>query len=111
PFTVARAGADVSFVSRWPMPFRRRVSVAVLAGGAGHPFTGGEITAEPAAWTDASLVFHARWLAPSAAAALPQRDLELLRVDGAGAYVGNALDVVNPPDTMWWGEGDEKITV
>jgi hypothetical protein len=104
PFEVR---TDGTLVSRWPMPFRTHASIAV----SGSPGLTGHVSVEPLDWTDRSLYFHAKWRPVTTVATRPLRDLRLIAIEGSGAYVGNTLNVTNPPGAMWWGEGDEKVYV
>lgn len=40
----------------------------------------------------------------------PLRDMQVAKINGSGRYVGTILTVENP-DSGWWGEGDEKVTI
>lgn len=101
-------GATTSgvFVSRFPMPFARRATIAIEG-----PATA-EVEVMVDAWEfdPASMHFHAGWGSLGAVEAHPHRDFDLAQLTGAGTYVGTHLMVVNPINE-WWGEGDEKIYV
>lgn len=99
-----------ALTSRWPMPFELEARVGLEATGAGDLEALVEIVAEPLAWSDESLLFHAAWHAPETFPSEPFHDWNLVTIEGNGLYVGNALNVVNR-STGWWGEGDEKIYV
>jgi hypothetical protein len=104
PFTVA---ADGTLSCRWPMPFRSRAELLITTGAARA-----RITVGPWLFGDDSYYFHARWHAPEDLPTAQPRDWNVITIDGdgAGAYVGNALDVDYFAHS-WWGEGDEKIYV
>jgi len=104
PFTVA---GDGTLISRWPLPFRKQMTVAIT----NAPGLRGEVWAESLPWTDESLYFYAVWHPPEAFPTRPFRDLALVAVEGTGVFVGTLLNLVNPPGARWWGEGDEKVYV
>jgi hypothetical protein len=104
PFEVR---ADGTFISRWPMPFRERARIVVH----GQAGLGGQVSVEPLEWSDRSLYFHAKWRPRATVPTRPLRDLRFVAIEGQGLYVGNALNVTNPPGAMWWGEGDDKVYV
>ncbi len=104
PFSVA---VDGRLVSRWPMPFRERATIAVR----GSVAVEGEASVEPLPWSEASLYFHAKWRPTQTAPTRPPSDLCLLGIEGRGNYVGNVFNIKNPQGAKWWGEGDEKIYV
>jgi hypothetical protein len=108
PMTV---GADGALVCRFPMPFRKRAVVTLSHAGAGIAVGGGRITVDAAPFDDETLLFHAGWRPREVLATRPFRDWHVGTLEGAGQQVGTLLDVENPPNTSWWGEGDEKITV
>ncbi len=104
PFSV---GIDGTMVCRWPMPFRKRALLVIH----NAPEVEGEISVEPLRWSAQSLYFHAQWRPESTLRTHPPRDVQLLDVEGEGAYVGTVLNIANPAGARWWGEGDEKLYV
>lgn len=97
-------------IARWPMPYRISATLA-LTGAAGAKFrVAVEVATEPQPWTETSLLFGALWHAPDSIASTPPHDWPLIAIRGAGTYVGTLLNVHNG-DLLWWGEGDERISV
>ncbi len=56
------------------------------------------------------LRFHAWWHGAARVSTRPFKDWAVLHGFGRGRYVGTALSIRNPV-RIWWGEGDEKISV
>jgi hypothetical protein len=94
------------------MPFHRQARIVVAYDGPGTVDIGGTLAVEPRRFDGTSLLFHARRRPPETIPTRPFRDWHIGTLSGgAGHLVGTVLDVENPPQTMWWGEGDEKISV
>jgi hypothetical protein len=108
PMTVAGEGL---LVCRFRMPFARQGVVTIARDGAGSIDVAGAVDVAPVAFGKTSLLFHAGWRAREIVATRPFRDWHVATLHGQGHQVGTVLDVENPPDTNWWGEGDEKIYV
>jgi hypothetical protein len=108
PMTV---GADGALTCRFPMPFAKRGRLSVTREAPGAVDVAGELAIDPAAWSVASLLFHARRRAPETFATRPLRDWHVATLTGRGRLVGMVLGAENPPGAAWWGEGDEKIRV
>ena len=113
PFTV---GADGTLLCRFVMPFAKTAVVTVSrpAGVGGEPaleLTGALTVVARPFEGDGRAVFHARFRPPEALATRPLRDWHVATLQGRGRQVGTVLDVENPPQVAWWGEGDEKIYV
>ena len=102
---------DGTLICRFSMPFRERAVVTLSHRGPGAVRLTGTGTVDPAPFDDRTLLFHARHRRPARVATRPFRDWSLGTLTGTGALVGAVLSVENPPGTMWWGEGDEKIFV
>jgi hypothetical protein len=97
-------------IARWPMPYRVSATIA-LTSAVGPKLTAAiEVASEPLPWTDESLYFGAQWHAPDSIVSAPASDWPLFVMRGAGKYVGTLLNVQNG-DLLWWGEGDERISV
>jgi len=64
----------------------------------------------PRAWTDRSLLFHAKWRIQHDLPTEPKIDWNYLKVKGRGVFAGVSFNIDNPV-RAWWGEGDEKIYV
>ena len=96
--------------SRWFMPFQQSAEVRLRNLGAAPVSVRGEIVTEPYTWTDASLLFHAKWRAQFDVPTEPKIDWNYLTAQGRGVFAGVAFAIDNPV-RAWWGEGDEKIYV
>jgi len=108
PMTVADEGV---LVCRFRMPFAKQAVVTIARGDAGTIDIAGAIDVAPAPFGKDRLLFHAGWRPRENIPTRPFRDWHIARIDGRGHQVGTLLDVDNPPDAHWWGEGDEKIYV
>src|SRR6185503_4662597 len=78
---------------------------------AGSVEIAGTLATEPRRFDETSLLFHARRRPRETLPTRPFRDWHIGALSGSGWMVGTVLDVENPPQAMWWGEGDEKISV
>jgi hypothetical protein len=106
---------DGTLICRFLMPFRERAVVTLSHHGQGAAqgavrLTGTAVV-DPAPFDDRTLLFHARRTGPTRLPTRPFSDWTIGTLTGPGALVGTVLSVENPPGTMWWGEGDEKIYV
>ena len=113
PMTVA---ADGTLTCRFPMPFRKGAIVTIARDPAADPSlppveVSGEATVDARTFDADTLLFHARFHPPESLATRPLRDWHVGTLTGRGHQVATVLSVENPPDVMWWGEGDEKLTV
>ncbi|HEX2660629.1 MAG TPA: glycoside hydrolase family 172 protein, partial [Polyangia bacterium] len=113
PMTVA---PDGTLTCRFPMPFKQRAVVTVARDPAADPAlpavpVSGEATIDARPFDADTLLFHARFHPPESLATRPIRDWHIGTLTGRGHQVATVLGVENPPGTMWWGEGDEKLTV
>jgi len=96
--------------SHWRMPFRKEARVS-LTNHTDKPVSVAiGMAAEPYAWDDRSMYFHAKWRIEHDIPTRPFRDWNFVEIDGQGVFVGAAQYVANKVKT-WWGEGDEKIYV
>lgn len=96
--------------SHWVMPFRQAARVQVLNRGAEPVQLRGEIGASPYGWTANSMYFHVGFRSRYDLPTRPMSDMNILRAEGQGVFVGQAYAIDNP-NTKWWGEGDEKVWV
>jgi hypothetical protein len=108
PMTVAGEGL---LVCRFRMPFAKQAIVTIARADAGTIDVAGSLDVVPARFDKDSLLFHAGWKPRELIRTRPFSDWHVARIDGAGHQVGTVLNVENPPDAHWWGEGDEKIYV
>lgn len=107
PLSVSKDGV---LTCRWFMPFRERADLELRALGGKELQVAGHALHAPEAWTDRSLLFHAKWRSEQEMKTAPPRDWNYVAIEGQGLYAGNVLNVANPVKA-WWGEGDEKIYV
>jgi len=108
PMTVAAEGV---LICRFRMPFAKRVVVTIARTDPGAVELSGTIAVRFAPFGKDSLLFHAGWRAHEVLPTRPFRDWHIAGIQGEGHQVGTVLNVHNPPDTPWWGEGDEKIYI
>jgi hypothetical protein len=108
PFTVA---AENLLICRFRMPFARRAVVTIARRDPGAIDVSGTVDVTAAAFGKDSLLFHAGWRPREIVRTRPFRDWHVAGIEGQGQLVGAVLNVENPPDAAWWGEGDEKIYV
>jgi hypothetical protein len=98
------------FTSRFLMPYRETLFLRIEALAEEPLDVKGYVTIVPNEWTPNTLYFHSVWRDGGAMPARPQRDWNVVSIEGRGIYVGDALSVGNRSKS-WWGEGDEKIYV
>jgi hypothetical protein len=97
------------FEAAWRMPFAKSAVFEVFNAGKKPVTVHLSATKQPAAWTDRSMHFHAKWRTATMNTR-PFRDWTYCDLKGQGVFVGDALNILNP-SPAWWGEGDEKIYV
>jgi hypothetical protein len=108
PFTVA---SEDLLICRFRMPFARRAVVTIARTDPGAIHVSGTVDVAAAPFEDDRLFFHASSRAREIVKTRPFRDWTIATIAGQGQLVGALLNVENPPDAAWWGEGDEKIYV
>ena len=108
PFTVA---SENLLICRFRMPFAKRAVVTIARRDPGAIDVSGTVDVTAAPFGKASLLFHAGWRPREIVRTRPFRDWHVAGIEGQGHLVGTLLNVENPPDAAWWGEGDEKIYV
>jgi hypothetical protein len=111
PFTTlpTRASGGGQLTAHWIMPYARNARIELTNHGTQPATVQLELLHVPRPWTANSLHFHAKWRFDSLATR-PFQDWSLVKITGAGHYVGTALSVFNPVKD-WWGEGDSKVWV
>ncbi len=111
--------ADTLFTCRWVMPYRDSCSVVLENVRGDRVKASLEVTTVPWRWDDRSMHFGAGWTeynhlytgaTRDMEGTAAQCDLNFVRLQGKGVYVGDALTLFNSV-ADWWGEGDEKIYV
>ena len=107
---VAKTPEGLVFYNRFPMPFRKKVTM-VLENHSGQDVKGKAAWATgPVSGKDAGLRFHAVYRESIDLDTRPHSDFNYLDVKGKGRVVGCVLTIRNPVK-IWWGEGDEKVFV
>lgn len=106
PITVGKDGMMTSY---WPMPFFKKMDIAII------PPSNVNVPIEVnVAWSDKKFTPETYYFRAvyntDALKTRPMRDMEFLRAQGEGLFVGTHLHVTNPTPA-WWGEGDEKVYV
>ncbi len=107
PFSVSKDGA---LECRWVMPFQTSAEIRVRNLGRTAVPLRGEVAAAPYAWTDRTMLFHAKWRAEIDVPTDPKIDWNYMTAKGRGIFAGVSFGIDNPV-RQWWGEGDEKIYV
>ena len=102
--------AEGQLESRWFMPFQKGAEIRIRNYGGSAVAFSGEVVTEPYAWTDASMLFYAKWRADFDVPTDPKIDWNYLTTSGQGVFAGVSFAIDNPV-RKWWGEGDEKIYV
>ena len=73
------------------------------------------MTVDDHPWSKRSLHFYATWFEQNNISTQNNRDLNYVKVQGAGRYVGTSITIFNtctlPNNRTWWGEGDDKVYV
>ncbi|MCR4411598.1 MAG: DUF2961 domain-containing protein [Thermoguttaceae bacterium] len=107
PLGVTKEGA---LESRWVMPWKTSAELRLRNLGRAPVTVRGALVTEPYRWTDATMLFHAKWRAAFDFPTDPKVDWNYLTAKGQGVFAGVAFSIDNPVKD-WWGEGDEKIYV
>jgi hypothetical protein len=105
-----RASPPSNFYVDWPMPFAKSAELRVINLGAAPARVSILPIVQPYAWDSRSMHFHATWKRDWPIHTRPMRDYRYVSITGKGVLAGDSLHIVNPVD-VWWGEGDEKISV
>ncbi len=107
PLSVSKEG---HLESRWFMPLKTSAEIRVRNLGGSPVTVQGDIVSQPYTWTDATMLFHAKWRSEFDVPTEPKIDWNYLTAEGQGVFAGVAFAIDNPVKA-WWGEGDEKIYV
>ncbi|HEY3323568.1 MAG TPA: DUF2961 domain-containing protein [Planctomycetota bacterium] len=115
PLSVTRAGTEAGATTavmecRWVMPFKKSAEIKLTNLGKESVTLKGEVVAAPYTWTDATMLFHAKWRIQHDLPTDPKIDWNYMTAKGKGVFAGVAYFIDNPVKD-WWGEGDEKIYV
>lgn len=106
PFTVK---ADGTLTCRFVMPFEHSAQVAIENDDSVNVPVTLRLVTSPYRWDKTSYHLHSQWLSDQGHTR-PLVDMNLLKVQGEGLWVGCNLHIANPT-SAWWGEGDEKVYV
>ncbi len=96
--------------ANWTMPFSKSARVEVVNFGKEKVMLCRVIKSSKYAWTDRSMLFHAKWRTDVNVSTRPMSDWNYLMATGKGVFAGASFLIYNPVP-IWWGEGDEKIYV
>ncbi len=107
PLGVAKDGG---MTCRWVMPFRSSAEIRARNHGKAPVSFRSGISTMPHKWTDATLLFHAKWRIEHKVPTVPKFDWNYMTAKGKGVFAGVAFAIDNQMND-WWGEGDEKIYV
>ena len=103
-------GEDGWMTCFWPMPFAKACRVRLVNYGAEDVKAELSVGRGDWRWDERSMHFHTAWRHEHPVPTRPFSDWNYVEVQGRGVYVGDTLAVMNPVP-IWWGEGDEKISV
>lgn len=91
----------------WRMPYAASAQLSLLSHLDDPVTVEYEVEHAPAAWTDETMYFYARW---RHSRRTQEFDWPILETAGQGTLVGTSLQI-HHPIPGWWGEGDDKIWV
>jgi len=111
PMAVIPNAAGAEFVCRFVMPFARDAVIRLKNQSRSRLKLTAEVVTRPWPWGPESLHFHAGWREKNDIRTRPFSDLRMLGALGRGHFVGLEMNVRNPLEYFWWGEGDERIWV
>ncbi len=103
--TVAEDGTMTCY---WVMPFKESAEMTITNLGKKSVVITPEFEVTPWQWDDRSMYFHTTWRQEYPIDTATHHDWNYVTIDGQGVYMGDSL-VLNNPNPVWWGEGDEKI--
>jgi len=105
-FTVAENGA---MTSRLPMPFKKSMHLRLTNTGSVLYDVEIALRLVPRKFGDGSYHLRAQW-GSLTRESWPPFDVNFLETSGEGKVVGTVYEIANP-SLVWWGEGDQKISV
>lgn len=111
PFDVIPGPQGVDLVCRFVMPFSREGLIRLRNQSGMRLKLRAEVVTRPWHWDADSLFFRAGWREQNGIPTRPISDMRLLSAQGRGHFVGLEMNVRNPLEYYWWGEGDERIWV
>lgn len=95
---------------RWPMPYQGGGEIRLYNHGVQPVDYVINAQVRDWRWDARSMHFHATWRQEHPVSTEKKHDWNFVRIEGTGVYVGDSMALMNPT-TVWWGEGDEKISV
>lgn len=101
---------DGNMVCKWVMPYEEGASFEIENYGIEDISVSLEIVVGNYGWTKDSMHFFSAWNMKNPLPTFPIFDLNLIKINGEGCFIGDQFTVLNPSEG-WWGEGDEKIYV
>jgi hypothetical protein len=111
PTTIVPLENGARLVARWTMPFSEGARIYLHNQSGERLRVRAAAVTEDWAWDRDSLYFHACWREKNDLATRPWSDMTMLEAHGKGNFAGLVMNVRNPMELFWWGEGDEKIWV
>ncbi|HUT55146.1 MAG TPA: glycoside hydrolase family 172 protein [bacterium] len=111
PALIERTEHGARLLSRWVMPFREEAVLSLLNESGERLKLRAAVVTAPCEWDDDTLYFHAAYREKNGIRTRPFSDMRMLEAHGRGHFVGLEMNVRNPMEYFWWGEGDEKVWV
>ncbi|MFO8058182.1 MAG: glycoside hydrolase family 172 protein [bacterium] len=111
PSSIVPVENGARLVSRWVMPFREDAKLWLENQSGERLKLRAEAVTRPWEWGPDSLYFHACFREKNDLPTRPWSDMTMLSAEGRGNFAGLVMNVRNPMELFWWGEGDEKIWV
>lgn len=108
---VERTGRGARLICRWVMPFREQAVISLKNESPQRLKLRAAVATAPCRFDDDTLYFHAAYREKNKMRTRPFSDMRMLSVVGRGHFVGLEMNVRNPMEYFWWGEGDEKVWV
>ncbi len=109
--SIEPAERGARLVTRWVMPFQESAKLRLHNRSKERLRVRAKAVTGPWDWGPDSLYFHACFREKNNLATRPWSDMTMLEARGRGNFVGLEMNVRNPMELFWWGEGDEKIWV
>lgn len=111
PSSIIPTSTGAQLKSRWVMPFKSRAEIKIVNQSSRRLSLSARAVIADREFGEDSIYFHAGWRERDRIPTRPPSDFRMLEVRGRGRFVGLTMNVRNPMNLFWWGEGDEKIWV
>lgn len=111
PMSVQPTPDGARLVCRFVMPFAQSALITLVNQSPKRLFLRAHLATIAWNFGPDSLYFHAGYREWNRMPTRPFHDLRMLAVKGRGHFVGLEMNVRNPMEYFWWGEGDEKVWV